>query len=81
MHIVGGVNIYLYLCVNLLVLVFSVFLSGYVISNQSTSKTLVIHVKPSLNLMPCCIKHTAQQGAAGIKVPSLSTILDWEGGL
>ena len=29
------------------------------ISNQSTSKTLVICVKPSVNLAPCYITHTS----------------------
>ena len=38
-----------------------VFLFVCVISNQSTSKKNVIHIKPSVNLMPYCIKHTRQR--------------------
>ena len=46
-------------CVFVCVVLF-VFVSLCVISNQSTSENHVIHVRPSGNLMPCCIKHTAR---------------------
>ena len=46
MHITYGVNIYLYVCVSLLVPVCPVCVSLCVISNQSTSKNHVIRVKP-----------------------------------
>ena len=59
MHIAGGVNAYLYVCVSLLFPVYCVCLCICVISNQSTSRNHVICVKPSVNLMPCSIKHKA----------------------
>ena len=40
-----------------------------VISSQSTSKNYVIHVKPSVSLMSCCIKHT--EGTTNTKLPRL----------
>ena len=49
------------MCVSLLVPVCLACLLVSVISNQSTSKNHAICVKPSVNSMPCCIKHTARR--------------------
>ena len=49
--------LYLYVCVSMLVLVCRVCICLCVISNQSTSENHVIRVRPSVNLMPCSIKH------------------------
>ena len=53
-----SVNIYLSVYWPLCVLF--VFICVCVISNQSTSKNQVIHVTLSVNLIPCCMKHTAR---------------------
>ena len=50
-HITGGVNIYSYIVPVYHACVF-------VISNQSISKNHGICVKRSVNLIPCCIKHS-----------------------
>ena len=64
-HITGGANKYLCMCVSIFVLVCHVC----VMSSQSTSKNNVFHVKPSLNLISCCIDHTVStirnQGSKG----------------
>ena len=60
LHITGGINIYLYVCQYISPCMLYVCLSICVISSQSTSKNHVIHAKPSVNLMPCWIKHTAR---------------------
>ena len=60
-HITGHVNdIYLDVCVSLLVPVCPMWLSMCMILNNSTSKNHVIQSKLSINLIPCCIKHTAR---------------------
>ena len=45
-------------CQSTVLCVACVSLSMIVISNQSSSKSHVICVKPSVNLIPRCIKHT-----------------------
>ena len=58
-YLTGGINVYLYVfsidpCVS------CVFFSFCGISNESTSIKQNIRAKPLVNLMPCCIKHTAR---------------------
>ena len=56
-YITDTVNIYIYVCINPLLLVCPVCLSVCMISNQSTSKNHVTCFKPSVNLNPYCRKH------------------------
>ena len=64
MHITGGANIYLFVCVSLLIPVCPVCVCLCVISNQSTSKNHVIHVEPIIKQKNTLdvVKETRQQG-------------------
>ena len=53
-------SVNIYLCQSIGPCVSCLCLSVCVISNQSTSKNQVIHVTLSVNLIPCCMKHTAR---------------------
>ena len=61
-HITGGADIYLSVSLSIDPCVSCVchMMCKCVISNQITSKNHVIHVKTSVILMPCYIKHTAK---------------------
>ena len=64
-HVTGSVNIYLYMCVRLLVLLCPVC----VISNQSTSKNHVYSCQTFTKFDS--LLHKTQQGAATTKIPNL----------
>ena len=60
-YVTGHANMYLYVCVCKYIgsCVSCVCLSVCVVSNKSTRKSHIIHVKPLVNLMSCCVKHAA----------------------